>query len=140
MKKICLGVCLIVFSGCMSSLEEQTKATGSKVIGKKTKDVKKWDPDAEAKIDDLKFEVSDPVLGPLEAYGPTVGKIAKIGADHFAQLYEAEHGRLPTYEEFMEGFIEQGGGLPVLPGEKQYFYRESDGKLLVVEKAEETAP
>lgn len=120
--------------GCGGSLEEQTKPTGS-IIGKKTQEIGKFDPAEGKKVSDGKMEITNPITGPLEAYGPMLEKGVLPQIDYLLELYRAEHDRYPkTYEEFMSEVIKKNNiQLPVLPGGKKYQYDEKNHKLLVVD-------
>ena len=126
---------LFVLPGCMDALEEQAKPTGS-IIGKKTQEIGKFDPNADQKISDSKVKVDDPVLGSLQAYGPMLEQISKTHIDHAVRLFHALEGRYPRdYDEFMTEIIKKNDiELPVLPGKLTYEYDEENHKLVVVEK------
>lgn len=120
--------------GCGGSLEEQTKPTGS-IIGKTTQDIGKFDPAEGKKVSDGKVEITNPITGPLEAYGPMLEKGVLPQIDYLLELYRAEHDRYPkNYEEFMSEVIKKNDiKLPVLPGGKKYQYDEKNHKLIVVD-------
>jgi len=125
---------LVLFTGCMESLEEQTKKSPNSIIGKKTQDIGKFDPNAQQEVSDSKVEVTNPVTGPLEAYGPMLEQISKSHVEHAVRLFEAEHGRYPRdYDEFMSEIIRKNNiQLPVLPAGAKYVYDEANHKLQVV--------
>lgn len=111
-----VGGWIVLCFGC-GKLEEQTKPTGS-IIGKKTQDIGKFDPNAKGQtVSDSQVRVSDPVLGAMEAYGPMVEQISKTHIDHALGLFRAEHDRYPKdYDEFMKEIIKKNDiKLPVLP-------------------------
>lgn len=132
---------LLLLSGCMSKLEEQTKPTGS-IIGKTTQDIGKFDPAAKAKVSDSAVRATDPVTAPLSAYGPMLEQISKTHIEHALRLYEATNGRYPKdYDEFMQEIIKANNiKLPVLPGNMMYQYDEKEHKLVVVEKPAAAPP
>ena len=126
------GVCLC---GCMQSLEEQTKKSKNSIIGKKTQEIGQFDPNAGKKVSTSKIEITDPVTGSLQAYGPMLERISKSHIEHAVRLFEAENGRYPqNYDEFMEKIIKANKiELPVLPGSKKYEYDEANHSLVVVD-------
>lgn len=131
--------CFVLLSaGCMESLEQQTKKSPNRIIGKKTQEIGKFDPNAGLEVSDSEVHVTNPITGPLEAYGPTVEQISKMQIDHAVQLFHAEHARYPDYDEFMTEIIRKNNiQLPVLPGGAKYQYDEENHALVVVKKPEE---
>lgn len=129
---------LLALPGCMQSLEEQAKPTGS-IIGQKTQDIGAFDPNEKQRVSTSEVKVSDPVLGPLEAYGPMIEQISKLHIDHAINLFHAENGRYPKdHDEFMTRIIKANDiKLPVLPGKLKYEYDVENHKLVVVEKLPE---
>jgi hypothetical protein len=129
--------------GCVAALgcgemHKQTEATGSKVIGKTTQDIKKFDPNAKnQKVSDGTFEYTDPVTGPLAAYGPALERTFKPMIKHHVEAFRAIEGRYPKdYNEFMEKIIKENSiKLPVLPGSKRWVYDDKAHELKVVEDA-----
>jgi hypothetical protein len=121
-------------AGCMDSISEQTKKDPNVIIGKKTDDIGEFDPKAKREVSDSKVRVDDPILYPLQAYGPMVEQISKSHVEHALQLYEAEHGHYPRdHKEFMEGVIKPNQiQLPVLPAGAKYQYDVKNHKLVVV--------
>jgi hypothetical protein len=136
------GALLLVAGGCMPSLEEQTKKSPNSIIGKKTQDIGKFDPNAGREVSDSKVRITNPITGPLEAYGPMVEQISKDHIDYALRLYEAEHGRYPKdYDEFMRDIIKANNiKLPVLPAQMKYQYDEVNHKLVVVQPAAPPQP
>lgn len=119
--------------GCLGSLEDQGKKTGS-VIGKKTQDVGEFDPKANQKVSDSKVRVKDPYFYALEAYRPAVEQIMKTHVTHALDLFNAENDRYPKdHAEFMEKIIKANKiELPVLPEGYKYKYDVPNHKLEVV--------
>ena len=130
---------LALFGGCMDApvADEQKKEPGS-IIGQKTQDIGEFDPNAGREVSDSKIRATNPLTGPLEALGPMMEKVSKLGIDHSLALYNAEHGEYPkTHDEFMQKIIKANNmRLPVLPAGAQYQYDVANHKLVVV-KAEE---
>ena len=131
---ISLSIALFL-CGCMQSLEDQTKKSENSIIGKKTQDVGKFDPKADNKVSDSKVHISDPITGPLQAYGPMLEQISKSQIKQAVDLFQASNDRFPKdYDEFMEQIIKANQiQLPVLPGGKKYQYDEVNHTLVVVE-------
>lgn len=126
---------LTLLTGCMQTIEEQTKKDPNSIIGKKTQDIGEFDPAAGAKVSDSKVEVTNPITGPVEAYGPILERISKLEIEHALNLYYATEGKYPdTLEEFMDKIIKPNNiQLPVLPGGKKYQYDVPNHKLVVVD-------
>ncbi|MBI1344699.1 hypothetical protein GC163_00270 [bacterium] len=138
-----LGLILLVLaSGCMQALEDQVKKDPNNIVGKKTQDIGEFDPNAGAAVSDSKVEVTNPITGPLEAYGPMVERISKTHVEHALNLFNATEGRYPeSYDEFMEKIIKANNiQLPVLPGGKKYQYDVPNHQLVVVDAPVEPAP
>jgi hypothetical protein len=107
------------------------------ILKQTTQDIGKYDPAAGLEIVEADVEVTNPVTGPLEAYGPMVQQISGISVDYMLALYNAEHGRFPNYDEFMAQIIKKNNvRLPVLPGKLQYQYDEQNHKLVVIRPPE----
>lgn len=138
---------LLLLCGCMQELEKQTEKTGS-IIGKKTQDVGKFDPNAKQKVIDENRKIVDekdvtaPVTAPLSAYGPALERISKTVIHHALELYKAENDRYPqTHEEFTEKIIKANNiQLPVLPAKMQYKYDVENHKLIVVQDEKDIPP
>lgn len=137
MSRSMVGFSLLVagLCGCMDSLEKQVQKSPDSIIGKTTQDVGEFKPEAGLPVSDSKVRVTNPVTGPLEAYGPALEQIMKSHVAHALNLFQAEHGRFPSdYNEFMEKIIKANNiKLPVLPGGKKYQYDATEHKLVVVE-------
>lgn len=133
---------LLALSGCMQSLEEQVKKDPDNIIGKKTQDIGEFDPNAGAAVSDSKVRVTNPITGPLEAYGPMVEQLMKTHIAHALNLFNATEGRYPeSYDEFMEKIIKANNiQLPVLPGGKKYQYDVANHQLVVIDAPTEPAP
>jgi len=133
-------IAVLVICGCMEGLEKQVEKSPNSVFGKKTQEIGKFDPNAagqQVKPDQPQVKVTNVVTGGLEAYGPMMEQISKLGIEHAVKLFEAENGRFPKdYDEFMTEIVKKNNiQLPVLPGGAKYQYDEAEHKLVVV-KAE----
>lgn len=126
---------LAAMTSCMQSLEEQAKPTGS-IIGKKTQEVGEFRPEENKRVSDSRVQVDDPVLGPMQAYGPMLEQISKTYIDHALATFNALEGRYPRdHQEFMTRVIKENNiQLPVLPGKLRYEYDVANHKLVVVEE------
>lgn len=104
------------------------------ILGKETQEIGEFDPDAGRNVSDSKIRATNPLTGPLEALGPMMEKVSKLGTDHAVALYHAEHGEYPkTHEEFMQKIIKANNmRLPVLPAGAEYQYDVANHKLVVV--------
>lgn len=130
-------MCVVLAAGCMESLEEQTKKSPNSIIGKTTQDIGEFDPNAGHKVQSGKVKISDPITGPLQAYGPIVQQISTLGIEHAVNLFHASEGRYPKdHDEFMQRIIKENQiRLPVLPGQLKYQYDVPNHRLMVVEIA-----
>lgn len=131
-----LSVALLVLAaGCMESLEKQAAKSPNSIVGKTTQNIGEFDPNAGAKVSDAKVEITNPITGPLEAYGPMVERISQLKVKPAIDLFHATEGRYPaTYEEFMELIVKPNNiQLPVLPGGKQYQYDVANHALVVID-------
>ncbi len=94
--------------GCVDSLANQAKKDPNSIIGKKTDKIEKFDPKAKQEVSDSKVKADDPILYPLQAYGPMVEQISKMHVEHALDLFNASEGRYPKdYEEFMKRIIKE---------------------------------
>lgn len=123
-----------LISGCGSSPGTKPAPPKPKVIGAKTQDIGKFDPQAKAEVSDSKVRVNDPVLGPLQAYGPMVEQISTLAIQDAVNKFYALEGRYPkNYEEFMARIIKENNiQLPVLPFGKKYQYNEETHALVII--------
>ncbi|MGE5194844.1 MAG: hypothetical protein ACM3U2_20320 [Deltaproteobacteria bacterium] len=146
---ILLG-CVVCFAGCLDfstkPVAEEKKPAKSEVTGegifkKTTREVGKFDPNAAHQVvSDQKINATDPITGPLAAYGPILESFAILQIKQDIIAFEVEAGHYPTYEEFMEKIINGNGrDLPVLPYKGKYMYDEGKHQLLVVRDLENAA-
>lgn len=128
------GLTVALLAGCMDSLGNQAKKDPNSIIGKKTDKIEKFDPKAKQEVSDSKVRADDPILAPLQAYGPMVEQISKMEIEHAVDLFNASEGRYPKdHEEFMTKIIKANNiKLPVLPGGWKYAYDVPNHKLEVV--------
>lgn len=127
---------------CLFGCEDATKKSPNSIIGKKTQDVGEFKPEAGAVVSDSKVRVDTPGLAGLQAYGPMVEQISKLGIEQAVNLFHATEGRYPnSYDEFMTRIIKENNiQLPVLPGGAKYQYDVKNHKLEVVKATTEAAP
>ncbi len=146
-----IGFGVLLFGGCMRTVPapvkkappKQAKKQPKSIMGQTTQDVGKYDPAAGLEVSDSKVEITNPITGPLEAYGPMTEQIAKLSIDRQLQFFEIQNNRYPTYEEFMSQIIKNKKApvrLPVLPGKMKYQYDEKNHKLVVVKPPAEEKP
>ncbi len=134
---------LTLCAGCLESSGKPTDDNSGKgIIGKKTQDIGEFDRNkANQVVSDQKIRATDPITGPVSAYGPIVEKISKIEIDHAVALFNASEGRYPKdYDEFMEKIIKANNiQLPVLPYKGRYQYDVEKHELLIVRDPENAA-
>ena len=96
--------------------------------------IEKFDPKAKQEVSDSKVRANDPVLYPLQAYGPAMEQISKIEVKQAVDLFNASEGRYPKdYDEFMTRVVKPNNiKLPVLPGGWKYAYDVENHELQVV--------
>ena len=120
------------------STSNQPKPTQQKsIVGKTTQDIGKFDPQAGLRVVDSKIQASTPGLAAIESYGPLAQKAAGLGVQQRVQFFQATNGRYPTYDEFMSQIVKNKQTplrLPVLPGNKRYYYDEANHTLVVVDQ------
>ena len=64
---------------CLLGCEDMTKKSPNSIMHKTTQDVGEYKPEAGAKVSDSKVRVDTPGLSGLQAYGPMVEQISKLG-------------------------------------------------------------
>jgi hypothetical protein len=136
------SLALALLAGCTDSLAKQVKKDPNSIIGKKTDDIKKFDPNAAHQVvSDSKPHADDPILYPLQMYGPMIEQISTMYIDHALDLFNASEGRYPKdYDEFMTRIIKENQiKLPVLPGGAKYAYDVEHHKLRVI-KVDDAGP
>jgi hypothetical protein len=119
----------------------KSEVTGEGIFKKTTQEVGKFDPNAAHQVvSDHKINASDPITGPLAAYGPILESASISVIKQDVTLFEVEAGHFPTYEEFMEKIIKQNDRhLPVLPYKGKYMYDEAKHELVVVRDLDNAA-
>lgn len=119
----------------------KSEVTGEGIFHKTTQEIGKFDPNAAHQVvGDHKIRATDPITGPLSAYGPILesASISKIKGD--VEIFNASEGHYPTYEEFMQKIIKENNvQLPVLPYKGKYMYDEQKHELVVVRGLEDSA-
>jgi hypothetical protein len=130
------GVALVLLAGCMESLSEQGKRDPNSIIGRKTDKIEKFDPKAKQEVSDSKVRADDPILAPLQAYGPMVEQISKMEVQHAVDLFNASEGRYPKdYDEFMTRVVKPNNiKLAVLPAGWKYAYDVPNHELKIIRK------
>jgi hypothetical protein len=119
----------------------KSEVTGESIFKKTTQEVGKFDPNAAHQVvSNQKINATDPITGPLAAYGPILESASILTIKQDIGLFEVEAGHYPTYEEFMEKIIKQNNRqLPVLPYKGKYMYDEAKHELVVVRDLENAA-
>ncbi len=131
---------LILCAGCLESSGKPTDDSGKGIIGKKTQDIGQFDPNKPNQVvSDQKIRATDPITGPLSAYGPMVEKVSIESVNYAIELFNASEGRYPKdHEEFMEKIIKANNiQLPVLPHKGRYQYDAANHTLVVVRDPED---
>jgi hypothetical protein len=130
---VLVAVCTLA-AGCIEAEKPAApKGDGESILKKKTQDIGKYDPAAGRTVSDSKVRATNPITGPLEAYGPMVEQMSKVTVDQMLLMYYTEHGRWPNYDEFMSQIIKANNvWLPVLPAKMEYQYDEANHQLVVV--------
>lgn len=143
--------CLLLAVGCFGGVIDKPEPTAEEeqpepepapqkksIFKQKTQDIGKYDPDGDWVIRDSKIRATNPITGPLEAYGPLIQKASEIGVDRPMAMFYAEKGYYPKYDEFMSEIIKRNNiQLPVQPGNAKYQYDEANHQLLVVTPKED---
>jgi|SRR5262245_4483645 len=132
---------LILCAGCLeSSAKPANDGSDKGIFGKKTQDIGQFDPNKQNQVvSDQKIHATDPITGPLSAYGPMVEKVSIESVNYAIQLFNASEGRYPKdHEEFMERIIKENNiQLPVLPYKGRYQYDAANHALVVVRDPED---
>ena len=107
---------------------------------KKVEPIVKHDPnDRTRRVSNAEFEYTDPITGPMKAFGPAIERAFVPLANQRVEMFRATNGRYPKdYDEFMKEVVHNKTDpmkIPVLPG-KRYEYDEATHKVLVTELAE----
>jgi hypothetical protein len=135
---------VMFFAGCLDSPKKpaKTESTGEGIFHKTTQEVGKFDSNAANQVvGDHKIHASDPVLGPLAAYGPILESAAILRIKQGVESFNILEGHYPTYEEFMEKIIKGTDPiqLPVLPYRGKYMYDVEKHELVIVRSIEDSA-
>jgi hypothetical protein len=124
-----LTIVLITLSvaGCVESPPAAPKQKTTEKIGE-------FDPNAGEEVVKPDVKITNPITGPLEAYGPLVQQVAALGIEHAVNLFNASEGRYPnSYDEFMTRIIKENNiHLPALPPGLEYQYDVENHKLVVI--------
>jgi hypothetical protein len=104
------------------------------IVGQKTDEIGKFDPNAKQEVSQQKIQATDIVTAPVVAYGPMVERISIIEIEHAVRLFHAMENRYPKdYDEFMEKIVKANNiRLPVLPYGGKYQYNEQTHALEIV--------
>ncbi|HEY1064555.1 MAG TPA: hypothetical protein VGE52_00535 [Pirellulales bacterium] len=123
---------LVSLVGC-NDFDPKTKPQ-STVLRKWTQDIGEFKAEAKRAVSEGTPEYSDPILGPLEMYGPIVQDLSSMAVDQQLAMFQITHDRYPnSHKEFMDEIIYKNNlKLPVLPGKKVYQYDVANHQLVVV--------
>ncbi|MGQ0637565.1 MAG: hypothetical protein ACT4QC_23400 [Planctomycetaceae bacterium] len=138
---LALSLAALSLGGCVDSEPEQPKAEKKGIFGKTTQEIGQFDPNSKDVVSDQKVRATDPILAPLQAYGPIMEQISKLGIDQAVALFHASEGRYPKdYDEFMQRIVKENNiRLPVLPFGGRYVYDEATHSLKIVRSGEDDA-
>ena len=136
-----VGFVLLTLPGCMkidSSAEDATEieAEQKPKPGLRTTDeIGEFDPAAENNLADTEVKVTNPITGPLEAYGPLRLQVAELGIQQAVEMFRATEGRYPkNHDEFMQRVIKANKiRLPEPNAGQRYQYDVENHKLVVVQ-------
>lgn len=137
-RRLVVGFAFILLAGCVDT----QPATATSTLNKTTDKVGEFDPNAGKEVVKPDVKITNPITGPLEAYGPLVQQVAALGIDHALGLFYATEGRYPdSYDEFMIRIIKENNmRLPVMPAGLEYQYDVGNHKLVVIRSADAKAP
>ena len=123
-----MALTAILLCGCFES--QQPSAPRQKTTDK----IGEFDPNAGDEVVKPEVKITNPITGPLEAYGPMVQMLAGLNIDQAVNFFHATEGRYPdSYDEFMTRIIEENKiRLPVLSPGLEYQYDVENHKLLVI--------
>lgn len=132
------GTAIVLLAGCM----ESQPAPATSPLKKTTDKIGEFDPKAGEEVVKPDVKITNPITGPLEAYGPLVQQVAALGIDHAVNLFYATEGRYPnSYDEFMTRIIKENNmRLPVMPAGLEYQYDVENHKLVVIRSANAKLP
>ena len=137
-QRLVLGFAVILLAGCV----ESQPAPATSPLKKTTDKIGEFDPNAGKEVVKPDVKITNPITGPLEAYGPLVQQVAALGIDHAINLFYATEGRYPnSYDEFMTRIIKENNmRLPVIPGGLEYQYDVENHKLVVIRSPAAKSP
>jgi len=136
MRHFAIAILILSAAGCgMKPLDQQVKKSDSSIIGKTTQDVGQFDPNAGAKVNDLKVQASDPLTAVSGTYTAALGRLEISQIEHAVNLFHASEDRYPKdMDEFMQRIIKENNiKLPVLAGGKKYQYDVENHTLVIVD-------
>ena len=137
-QRLVVGFAFVLLAGCIDT----QPAPATSPLKKTTDKISEFDPNAGEEVVKPDVKITNPITGPLEAYGPMVQQIAALGIDHSLGLFYATEGRYPnSYDEFMTRIIKENNiRLPVMPAGLEYQYDVENHKLVVIRSADAKAP
>jgi hypothetical protein len=128
------GLAMALLAGCTEWLSDQAKKDPNSIIGRKADKLENFDPKAKQEVSDSKVRADDPILAPLQAYGPMVEQISKIQIQQAVDLFNASEGHYPKdYEEFMTRVVKPNNiKLALLPAGWKYAYDVPNHELKII--------
>ena len=134
--RILLALIMCLLAGCSDGLVSTDPSRNKPLQPKATDDIGEFTGDKPVVTPDVK--ITNPITGPLEAYGPLKQRIAGLSLDHAVNMFHALEGRYPKdYDEFMQRVIRENK--IQLPEPTKGLHYENDvenHKLLVVKDVE----
>lgn len=135
----CVPVLALILSGCSDgTTTTKSKSTSQKSAGglkpKFTNDIGEFNAEDGKETVDSKVKYSNPITAALEAYDPSMQKIAVPRVTQAVEMFRANEGRYPKdYAEFKAKVVDgMGLRLPRLGVGKRYEYDVDQHKLIVV--------
>ena len=134
------GLVLLTLPGCMKTDSGDTVEPAvqqKSTPGVRTTDeIDEFDPAANNDLADTEVKVTNPITGPLEAYGPLKLQVAELGITQAVEMFRATEGRYPKdHDEFMQKVIKANRiRLPEPNAGQRYQYDVKNHKLVVVQE------
>ena len=137
-QRLVVGFAFILFAGCV----DNQPAPATSPFNKTTDKIGDFDPDAGGDVVKPEVKITNPITGPLEAYGPIVQQLAGMQIDHAVNLFHATEGRYPnSYDEFMTRIIKENNmQSPMMPAGLEYQYDVENHKLVIIRSADAKSP
>jgi len=141
-RALALAFCSVAIAGCADEVVNDSESNPLP-RQKKGAGIGEFDPGAGKEVVDEQVRISNPITGPLEAYGPLKRKVVTdIGIKHAIDLFHAVEGRYPKdFDEFMTKIIKQNQlKLPPAGAGMHYEYDVANHQLIVVKDEQPQEP